>query len=239
MALPKLNNASKYEMKVPSTGESVIYRPFLVKEEKVLLIALESEDPINTFYALFDTINSCVTTRDFNHYELTPYDVEYMFLQIRAKSVGETSKLSINCKSCNTSNDVTINLTEVKVESKGKNESDIIQLTDEISIKMKSISFKDALLAAGDHKDLSEFDKVMKLLVKCIDSVMTPSTNHNLSDESEEEVMQFIESLSGSQFAKIKDWVENLPQLKYHLKLTCKECGENNDQEVTGITNFF
>jgi len=239
MALPKFNNAPKYEMKVPSSKESVTYRPFLVKEEKVLLMALESEDPANTFHALFDTINSCVISKNFKEHELAPYDVEYMFLQIRAKSVGETSKISVPCKNCSTANEVAIDLTQVKVEGKGENETDIIELSDEISLKMKTISFKDAIVAQSKNKDLPDIEQVMKLLAQCMDSVMTADTNYKLSDESEEEVIEFIESLSSKQFEKIKQWVDNLPQVKYDLKLTCKECGENNDREVTGLTNFF
>lgn len=239
MALPKLNNAPKYEMKIPSSKESVTYRPFLVKEEKVLLMALESKDPTNTFHALFDTINSCVITKNFKEHELTPYDVEYMFLQIRAKSVGESSKIGLKCSNCETENEVVIDLTKVEVSSKGENESDIIKLNDDISLKMKTISFKDAVLTGEKNKDLSEIDQIMKILAQCMDSVMTADASHKLSDESEEEVIEFIESLSSQQFEKIKDWVENIPQLRHNIKFKCKECGTDNEREVTGITNFF
>lgn len=239
MALPKLNNAPKYEMKIPSSKESVTYRPFLVKEEKVLLMALESEDPTNTFHALFDTINSCVISKNFKEHELTPYDVEYMFLQIRAKSVGETSKIGLKCSSCDTENEVVVDLSKVEVSAKGENESDIVKLTDEISIKMKPISFKDAMVTGQKNKNLSEIDQIMKLLAQCIDSVMTADTNYKLSDESEEEVIEFIESLSSKQFEKIKDWIENIPQLRHTIKFKCKECGTDNEREVAGITNFF
>jgi ribosomal protein L44E len=238
VALPKLNNAPKFEMTIPSLNKAVKYRPFLVKEEKVLLIAMETGDSHTTLNAIIDTINSCVIGDEFSPNDLTAYDVEYMFLQIRAKSVGETSKVSFECDKCSDKNEVVINLPDARVVG-GGNTDPIIKLTDDISVKMKWPSYGDLMKAGVDPEKMTEIDTIFKLISKCIDSVMTEEEHVKLSDEPEEEVMAFLESLNSEQFGNIRSYIETIPQVKYNLKFKCKSCEHENDKEIAGVANFF
>lgn len=237
MALPKINALPKYELKVPSTGETVRYRPFLVKEEKVLMMAMESGEPRAALNAIFDTVNACVHEKTFTKKELIPADVEYMFLQIRAKSVGETSKVMMKCSSCETSNEVTINLQEVKVT--GKEADPVIKLTDDISVKMKHPSFSDIVDSGITPENANNIDMIFKLIAKAMESVMTEDENVLVADQPESEIIDFLESLNTQQFTKIKEYIESVPQVRYHLEFTCSSCGHDNQREITGIANFF
>ena len=134
MALPRVNSSPKYDTMIPSLNKTVHYRPYLVKEEKVLMMALESNDNKQMLNAVVDTIQSCVT-EDIEREKLTSFDVEWLFTKIRSKSVGETSKVSIKCESCDTENEVTIDLNQLKLTE--IKEPEVIKLTDQISIKMK------------------------------------------------------------------------------------------------------
>jgi len=238
MALPKLNNAPKFEMTIPSLNKKVRFRPFLVKEEKVLMIAAEAGDSASTLNAIFDIVNACCVDEDFKPSTLTAYDVEYMFLQIRAKSVGESSKINATCSSCNTQNEVSIDLNEAKVSGKEVN-SDIIKLNDDISLKMKWPTYAELIGAGVAPEEMSNIDTLFRLLAKCIDSVMTEEENFKLSDQAENEVNDFIESLSSEQFNKVREYVEAIPQVRYNLNFTCNSCGTVNEREITGIANFF
>ena len=238
MALPKLNNAPKFEMTIPSLNKKVRFRPFLVKEEKVLMIASEAGDSASTLNAIFDIVNACCVDESFQPNDLTAYDVEYMFLQIRAKSVGESSKINATCDSCNHQNEVTIDLNEAKVSGK-EIKSDIIKLNDDISLKMKWPTYGELINAGVAPEQMSNIDTLFRLLSNCIDSVMTEEENFKLSDQAENEVTEFIESLSTEQFNKVKEYVEAIPQVRYNLKFTCNNCNTVNEREITGIANFF
>ena len=135
MALPKLNDAPKYEIAVPSTGQKVRYRPYLVKEEKVLMLAMESQDQRSALNAIVDTIESCVQD-DLNTKDLTTFDVEYLFTQIRSKSVGETAKIGVTCTHCDQQNEIEIKLDDIKVGNPDGLETNI-ELTDNITLLMR------------------------------------------------------------------------------------------------------
>lgn len=238
MALPKLNNAPKFEMTIPSLNKKVQFRPFLVKEEKVLMIAAEAGDSTSTLNAIFDIVNACCIDENFQPSNLTAYDVEYMFLQIRAKSVGESSKITATCSHCDSQNEVSINLNEAQVSGK-EIQSDIIKLNDDISLKMKWPSYAELIGAGVTPEEMSNIDTLFRLLSKCIDSVMTEEENFKLSDQTESEINDFIESFSSEQFNKVREYVEAIPQVRYNLKFTCNNCGTVNEREITGIANFF
>ncbi len=222
-------------MNIPSTGEEVDFRPFLVKK-KVLMMAMETGDDESGIRAIVDTISSCVAT-EIDTNQLKSYDIEYLFLRIRAKSVGEKSTISIACKECEHPNPYVINLESLEV-SDGENEKDII-LTPEITVTMKFPSYKD-LLAGGLRKDGDkDLDVIFNLIGKCIDGVKTEDEYFSMVDQPQSEIQEFIESLSSDQFNKIRMFVESMPKLSHHAKLTCEECGAENEQELSGIQSFF
>jgi len=238
MALPKINNAPKFEMTIPSLNKKVRYRPFLVKEEKTLLIALETGDPQSSLNAVFDTINSCCE-EDFKPDDLTAYDVEYMFLQLRAKSVGETSKLKTECTKCGASNEVGIDLTKVEVNGTSEQKDTKIKINDEITVRMKWPSYGQLMRSEVNLDNLTKIDSIFKLILTCIDAVLTEEEQFKMADVPESEAMEFLESLNTEQFNKIREYVEGIPQVKYNIHFNCSECGEVNDTTVTGLTNFF
>jgi hypothetical protein len=234
MALPKLNDKPKYELTVPSTGKRVRYRPYLVKEEKVLMMALESGDKNSALNAVVDTIESCIT-EDLERSSLTIFDIEYMFIMIRSKSVGEVSQIGVKCQKCETVNEISVQLDNVEIPKITKNHS--IDLTDTISIKMRYPTFTD--IASLENEKLSGTEKVFKLISRCIESVTTDDEHILLKDVADSEVTEFIESLSSGQFTKIKEFVENIPNVQKDISFTCKSCLQHNEVILKGIDDFF
>lgn len=235
MALPQLNATPKYELNIPSTGQEVRFRPYLVKEEKVLMLAMESKDEKHMYSAIVDTIESCVTD-EITRNNLTTFDVEYMFTQIRSKSVGETAKVGLKCKECDEVNDVSINLDEVKVEM--PEISNIIKLTDDVSIEMKWPTYL-SMLDSGMYKENSQTEATFELIVSCIDKVLTDNEQINLSEESKSEAMKFVESLNTNQFNLIKDFMEHMPAMKSNVEFICEHCNHSNKYTLQGMNDFF
>ena len=234
MALPKLNDSPKYDLVIPSTKQKVKFRPYLVKEEKVLMLASESGDDKQALQAIVDTIKACVSD-EINTSELTTFDVEYAFTQIRAKSVGETSKVGVKCNHCQTTNEITIPLDDIKVET--PKIEDKIKLTDDISLKMKWPRYNDVL--GQDLSNMSQTQQTFKLLIECIESVMTNEENIKFKDEAEEERLAFVESLTSEQFKAVREYIEKMPKMKYNLEYSCSSCNEKNNVTLEGMQDFL
>ena len=234
MALPKLNAAPKYEVVVPSTGQQVRYRPYLVKEEKILMMAMESQDQKQALAAIVDTIGSCVQ-EDLNTSDLTTFDVEYLFTQIRSKSVGETAKIAVPCQHCETENEVVVKLDDIKVGNPPGLESKI-QITDSIALQMRWPSYNELV---DFNQDLNQTELTFKMIASCIDSVLTDEEAIKMKDEPEKERMDFIESLSSEQFDKIRVYVEKMPRMEHKVQFECVECKKGNDITLSGISDFF
>ena len=232
MALPTIESP-KYFLTVPSTKESVEFRPFLVKEEKVLMIAQEAGTNQSMISAMKDVINSC-TFGALDLYSLTMSDLEYILLQIRAKSVGETSDIKFKCDECDEFIDITIDLSEIKV-SKGKNKENKIQLTDDIGITLKSPGLKEAEVAARSSK---KANSIVQSLMTVIESVYDAESVYPFADASPKEIEKFIDSLSSKQVVKIKEWVDGLPSLKKEIKYKCSQCKEKT-KVLSGLDDFF
>lgn len=235
MALPQLNSTPKYTMTIPSLKKEVRYRPYLVKEEKILMMAFESGDKTQTLNAVVDTIFSCleddVTLRPSS---LTTFDVEYMFTQIRAKSVGEVAKIRIKCTHCGEFNDAEVDLEDIEMKVE---KEPIIKLTDEVSLKMKYPSYKDLL-----SKDLEAQDQLklgFEMITDCIESIMTEDTQHLVRDQSKSEMENFIESLTTDQFGKITAFLNNIPRMTKVHEFKCVKCGEDNTVKLEGMSDFF
>lgn len=238
MALPKLNAVPKYDMVIPSTGKSVRFRPFLVKEEKILMLAAESEDPKQMANALADMFLACVQ-EDIDKNTLTATDVEYGFLKIRAKSVGETTTLKMTCTNCEHDNEVKVNLDEVEVPKAGKLK-ERVELEKNLFIELQQPTFSGVLNATNsEDENLTTIDKIFDIISEAITNIITENENINARDVSKAELREFLESMSGEQFAKVRAFVEQLPRLQKEIKFKCESCGYDNKTTVEGIQAFL
>jgi hypothetical protein len=230
MALPSLNDTPKYELKIPSTGKKIKFRPYLVKEEKILLIAAESKDKDQMLGAIVDTIKSCVQG-NLNVNDLTTFDLEYLFIQMRAKSVGENASLNIKCQSCEEDNEYHMNLEDIRCNVKRKD--NVIKLTDDISVEMRYPSYS-KLNNVDDEKEVG-----LSVLMSCMEAVLTEDERIVIADESKESVEKFIESMTRDQFKKVSDFLSDIPKVEYDIDFDCTKCGEHSHYELRGIQDFF
>ena len=236
MALPKLNEVPRYELTIPSMVQTVAFRPFLMKEEKVLLMAMESEDQKQIFNTIIDTLSACILD-EVNISKLTTFDVEYCFLKVRSKSVGEKANLSFACEKCDTENEVSINIDDIQIQV--PKVDPLVQINDEISVELAWPTFN--AVAKNDSIVNSEkaVDQVFGLVRSCIVSINTEEERFSAKDHTEEELDQFIESLSSEQFAKIREYVEQMPRLKHDVHFECTHCSHKNKLTVEGLQSFF
>ena len=234
MVLPKLNTSPKYEMVIPSSKQTVRYRPYLVKEEKVLLMAFESNDSSQAMNAIIDTILVCID-ENIKRETLTTFDVEYMFTQIRSKSVGETSKVNVKCEKCETLNAVTINLAEVELDTP-ESVNNEIELTPEVSIEL---SYPSADSLINIDKEATQAEKILATIVASIDVIKTEEERVSTKDVTKKEVEEFVDGMTGEQFSNLAEYVKNIPTLKENVEFVCENCGHNNSRELVGFTDFF
>ena len=236
MALPKLNDMPMYSVTIPSLKQQVRIRPFVVKEEKILLIAMESQDPKQIANAIIDTIVSC-TEDKINPSDLTSYDVEYLFLQIRGKSVGDKTNLLVKCEECEGETEVVVDINDIKIE--GEVLPSKIELTDAISIEMRAPSYDQ--IASNDHilGEGKAMDKIFAVIIQSMDAVLTEDERISFRDISHQEAVEFLESMTSEQFSKIRSYMENQPTVKYNLKFECQHCGHDNERLLEGMQSFF
>jgi len=235
MALPKLNDAPTYEMKIPSTGKSVVYRPFLVKEQKNLLIAFEAQNRHDLVRAVIRTIEACVEEPISG--SLTTFDVDYMFTKIRAKSVGEIADILIPCEECSVDNEVKVELDEVEV--KGDLPEMVIPITEEISVKMKFPTYEEFLANQILLDSKTTTEALLQLIVTCLDSVMTEEEKFAIKDEPQEEIIDFLESMTTEQFGNVSAFAGSIPALTQDLEFVCTSCDHTNKKTLKGLDDFF
>ena len=232
MALPRLNSEPKYELIIPSLNKKVKFRPFLVKEEKVLMIAMESGDQKDALNAILDTISVCIQDKiDLN--ALTTFDVEYLFLQLRAKSVGETAKLSIKCEKCGTPNPVSIKLDDLNIELPDVESK--IQLDSNISVELQWPPFKGLTEMDSNNSTESAFG----MMANCIKTIYTQDERINASEVAKEELKEFLESMNTEQFSKLRDYIDKIPKLKHDVSFCCKNCASANTITLEGVESFL
>ncbi len=238
MALPQLkNDVPKYEMTVPSTGEVVKYRPFLVKEQKVLLVAFESKDSKQILNSMLDSISSCVPNIKLD--SLATFDVDYMFTQVRSKSVGETSTILHACQNCNEENEVKVRLDEIKVNiPENWKKTTEIEISKDITVELKFPTYKDISYLNIDD-NASDAELLMDTVAACMKAVKTEDEYILVKDEPKEEVEKFINSLTNQQLEKITNFASNAPKLSHTQNYECKKCKTENKIELSGLQDFF
>ena len=232
MPLPKLES-TKFITQIPSTKEEIEFRPFLVKEEKILMIAQESEDEKQIMSAMKDIVSAC-TFGKVNADSCTMYDIEYLFLQLRIKSIGETAKLNFKCEECDEYNEVEIDLNDVKVIWPDEEVSNTIELTDDVGLVLKPLTLKSAQKVSGSSEEIFN-----QALIQSIESIYDADNVYTSSDVSEKELIEFVDSMSHSQLQEVQKYLQNQPVLKYNIEYKCKKCGHINKHELKGIQSFF
>lgn len=236
MALPKLN-APKYKMKLPSDGRTVNFRPFLVKEEKLLLVATETGGQEGLFEAIKTIIQDCTDIA--NVEDLATFDIEYVFLQIRTKSVGETVNVQVTCPDDNeTTVEAEIPLDDIKVK-KTRGHKNEIKLDDSIIVTMKYPNLDTFVeMNIGESEDQG-VEQIFKMAASCIKTIADTEQVYDCADSSDAEIAEFFESLTSSQFQEIQKFFETMPKLAYTLKVTNPETGVESEVELEGLASFF
>ena len=238
MALPQLNTVN-YDMVIPSTGQQVKYRPFVVREEKVLLTSLESGDATQITNAMRDIVEVC-TFKEVNVKKLAMFDLEYIFLKLRAKSVGENADILVKCtdETCKADNAVRVNLDLVELKGDPKAES-TIQLTDSVGVSIKYPTVERTEEVMKGIKAENQIDLILGLMVASIDSIYDAEKVYPSTDSTPQELMDFIESLNKEQFNKFETFFEQFPKLKEEIEFTCEKCGKENTRTLEGLNDFF
>ena len=236
MALPTMDLPS-YELEVPSTKKKIKIRPFLVKEEKVLLLALESEDEKNIRDAVLGLLKACIQSR-VKVETLSTFDLEYIFLNIRAVSVGEIIEMNVTCQDDNeTQLKYNLNLTDVQVIFP-EGHSNKIMLTDTTGVIMRYPSFDRFVQGSFSSVSYDE-DGIIKLIAECIDQIFQGDEVYDDSTTSKKEFVQFVESLTNSQLEKVQKFFESAPRLEHTFKVTNPNTGVESKYILRGLQNFF
>ena len=234
MALPTMDLPT-YELEVPSTKKKIKFRPFLVKEEKILLIALESNDERNIRDAVHSLLKNCISSR-IKLENLASFDLEYIFLNIRAVSVGEIVQMNITCQDDNeTQVKYNLNLTDVNVIFPEGHDNKIM-LTDTLGVIMKYPSFDG--FVQGQFSENKEFD-VIKVISESIDQIFEGEEVYDESTTSKKEFLQFVESLTNSQLEKIQVFFETAPRLEHSFKVINPNTKVESDYTLRGLASFF
>ena len=236
MALPQVVLPT-YELEIPSNGKKIKYRPFVVKEEKVLLLALETNDEKEIESAVKTLLKGCIQSR-VKIEDLAIFDLEYIFLQIRAVSVGEVVEMKVTCRDDNkTQVKYNLNLTEVKV-NKPEGHSNKIMLTDDLGVIMRYPAWNEFII--GSIMGVSPTaDNVVEIIAGCIDQIFDAEDVYDSSTTSKKEFIEFVDNLTNSQFEKVQKFFEDTPRLEHKFTVKNPNTGENSEFTIAGLTNFF
>ena len=238
MPLPKIATPT-YELELPSTGETVRYRPFLVKEEKVLVIALESEDTKQITNAIKAVIKSCVLSKGIKVETLPTFDIEYLFLNIRGKSVGEEIEVNITCPDDNeTQVATTINLDDIEVQ-KNDEHSNRIKLDANLMMELSYPSLDQFIKNNFDFNDKNAMEQSFELVASCIDKIYSEDEVWAAADCTKKEVKEFLESMNSQQFKDIEKFFETMPKLSHKIKVTNPNTKVESEVVLEGLASFF
>jgi hypothetical protein len=238
MPLPKIATPT-YELELPSTEQTVRYRPFLVKEEKLLVLALETEDTKQITNAIKSVLKSCVLTKSVKVETLPTFDIEYLFLNIRGKSVGEELEVKVICPDDEkTEVPITIDLDEVKVQkSKGHNKQ--LKLDDNLMMEMKYPSLEQFIKNNFDFNDANQMEQSFDLIGSCIDKIYSEDEVWATADCTKKEVKEFLESMNSSQFKDIEKFFETMPKLSHTIKVKNPKTKVESEVVLEGLASFF
>jgi hypothetical protein len=240
MPLPKIATP-QYTLDLPSTGKSIKYRPFLVKEEKVLILALESEDVKQITSAIKQILKDCIITKGIKVEELPTFDIEYIFLNVRAKSVGEAIELIVTCSDDGTTEvPVKVYIDEIQVQ-KDPNHSTDINLGDGLVLRMKYPSLNEFIKNNFDFSsnDVSSIEKSFDIVSSCIDMVFNADECWAAADCTKKELNDWIETLTSQQFQEVEKFFNTMPKLAHTFKVTNPNTEKESEVTLEGLTSFF
>lgn len=230
MALPKLTTPV-YELTLPSTGKKISYRPFLVKEHKILM-TLNDADDSETARVVKELIKVC-TFEKVDPNKLPHFDIEYIFMMLRSKSIGETVDVIVNCE-CGNKIDASFSIENLKVEKK-EGHSNKIMLNDNVGIEMNYPTFENVLeIYASD-----DTEKIVELICSCIKGIFDSSDYWDSKDQTKEELDEFVNSLTKKQFELIEEFFSTAPKIVQVIETDCTQCGKHNTSRLEGLRNFF
>ena len=237
--LPKIATPT-YELELPSTGDTIKFRPFLVKEEKLLVIALESEDTKQITTAIKTVIKNCIETKGIKVETLPTFDIEFLFLNIRGKSVGEEIEVNIICPDDGTTDiEVKINIDDIKVH-RDINHNNKIKLDDNLMMEMKYPSLEQFI---KNNFDLSSNNNAMEqsfeLVASCVDKIYNSEEVWSAADVSKKELLDFLDQMNSSQFKEIEKFFETMPKLSHTIKVTNPNTNVESDVVLEGLSSFF
>jgi hypothetical protein len=237
MPLPKISTPT-YELELPSTGQSIKYRPFLVKEEKLLLLALETEDNKQITNAIKTVIKNCIETKGIKVETLPTFDIEFLFLNIRARSVGEEIEVNLICPDDGeTTVPVSINVDDIKVE-KNKNHHKQIKLDDSLMMDMKYPSL-DQFIKNNFDLNGNTMEQSFELVADCIDKIYSEEEVWSSSDVTREEMVDFLEQMNSLQFKQIEEFFETMPKLSHKVKIKNPKTKVESEVVLEGLSSFF
>tara|TARA_B100000131_G_scaffold47844_1_gene42464 strand:- start:9189 stop:9908 length:720 start_codon:yes stop_codon:yes gene_type:complete len=238
MPLPKINTPT-YELTLPSNNKKIKYRPFLVREEKILIMALETENSEDISNAVVDILSECILTKGVDVTKLATFDIEYLFLNVRSKSVGETVEVNIVCPDDNkTSVQMEINLDSIKVQ-KTRGHKNIIKLDDQYSMKLKYPSLDEFIGNNFDTNEGSAVNKSLNMISSCIEIVYDEEESWDASDSTKQELEEFVEQLNSKQFKAIEKFFETMPKLSHKVKVTNPITEVESEVVLEGLASFF
>jgi hypothetical protein len=241
MPLPKIATPT-YDLELPSTGKKIKYRPFLVKEEKILLLALESQDTKTITNAIKQVLKDCIITKGVNVENLPTFDIEYIFLNVRGKSVGESIDLIVTCSDDGeTQVPVTVYVDEISVVKDPKHNTDI-KLDDNLVLRMKYPSLEQFVKSNFDfsaEQSSSNIEKSFEIISSCIDIIFTKDESWSASDCTKKELIDFIEGMNSNQFKMIETFFDTMPKLSHTITVVNPKTKIENTVVLEGLTSFF
>ena len=238
MPLPKISTPT-YELELPSNGETSKYRPFLVREEKLLVLALEGEDTKEISNAIKTVIKNCIISKGVKVETLPTFDIEYLFLNIRGKSVGEKVDINIICPDDGeTTVPVSIDLEDIKVH-KNKDHSNKIQVDESLIMEMKYPSLDQFIKNNFDFSGSTTMDQSFELIASCINKIYNEEEVWAASDVTKKELMEFLDQMNSSQFKKIEQFFETMPKLSHEVKVKNPKTDVESTVILEGLSSFF
>ncbi len=240
MPLPKINTPT-YELVLPSSGKKIKYRPFLVREEKILIMALETEDQKQITRAVIDILSSCIITKGIKLDKLATFDIEYLFLNVRSKSVGEQIEVNVTCPDDEkTSVPITIDIDSIKIE-KNKKHTNIVKLDDSLSLKLRYPSMEQFISTNFESAEESgnEIKTTLDMIISCIDNIFNDEESWPASESTKKELGEFLDQLNTKQFKLIEDFFATMPKLTHTLKVKNPKTNVESTVKLEGLASFF
>jgi len=238
MPLPKINTPT-YELEIPSTGKKIKYRPFLVREEKILVMALETEDMGQISNAIVEILSACINTRGVKVQELAMFDIEYLFLNVRAKSVGEKIDVTVTCPDDGeTQVQTEIDIDTIRVQ-KDKEHTNIVKLDDTLSMKLKYPSMDQFVENNFEIEGDGGVDQSLEMISSCIEMIYNDDECWSAKDSTKKEMMEFVEQMNTKQFQEIEKFFATMPKLSHTVVVKNPNTKKDNEVVIEGLASFF